>query len=380
MAIADSNRGRLSFIPEAVFGTTPATPNMQVLRVTGSDFAAQKDTVVSNEVRSDRMVAALMEVGATAAGGFDCELSLGGSFDKLIEAALCGTFSGATSVSSVAVLAGNQFSETGIGTNVTVGQYVYASGFANAVNNGWHLVTAVTSGAITVATTLVAEAANAGKTVKGKTLRNGTVGRSFAVEQGFLDVGQYFMFNGQRVGTFNLDGSAGQIVTGKFGFQGTRAQFASSTFASATTAPTSTIPVNATSNFGRVQEGATLGDLATGVQGFSLSLDNALRNQMAVGSKFPYGIGYGRQTVSGSINAYFENTALYAKFLNHAATGLAFSFADSAGNAMRVTLPRVFFMQSNPTISGIDQDVMEQLQWTAIADASGSHQIQIDIA
>lgn len=382
MAYADSNRGRLGFVPETVFGTTPATPAFQILRITGSDFGAQKDTVVSNEIRADRMIAGLMETGATATGGFDFELSLGGSYDALIEAALCGTFSTSISATNVAAASTtNKFTATSIDTNAVVGQYVLAAGFTNTANNGWHKVTAKSSGEITVDSTLTTETAAIGKTVKGKTLRNGTTTRAFAFEESYLDVVQHFLYNGMRVGTFSLDASAGQIVTGKFGLQGIKGSFSTTAFSTSNPAATTTVPVNATSNFGTIQEGATLANLATGVQGFSLSLDNALRNQMTVGSKFPTGIGYGRQNITGTLNAYFENTTLYAKFLNHTATGLAFSFTDgTAGNGMRITLPRVYFTQSNPNIAGVDQDVMEQLQWTAIADSLGTYQIQVDIS
>jgi hypothetical protein len=380
MAIADSNRGRYAIVAETVPGTTPTTPAMQTLRVTGADFGATKETVVSNEVRSDRMTSALMEVGASASGGFDVELSLGGSFDMLIEAALAGTWSTPLNTTNVAVIAGNKFSATAGWANAVVGQFVYATGFTNAANNGWFRVIAATANDITVDGTLTVETASAGKTVKGRMLRNGTVARSFAVEEAFLDINQYFMYNGQRVGTWTMDAQAGQIVTGNFGFVGTKSAFQGTTFSGSILPATTTTPVNATANFGKIQEGATLADLATAVQSFNLSLDNALRPQTALGSKYPVGVGYGRQTISGSLNAYFENTTLYTKFLNHAATGLSFSFLDMSGNAMRITLPRVYFTSSNPSVAGVDQDVMEQIEWTAISDGSAApYQIQIDM-
>lgn len=379
MAIADSNRGRLAYIVESTFGTTPATPTLQTLRATAFNFDYQKGTTASNEVRSDRMVAALMEVSGQSTGSIDYELSFGGSYDPLIEAALCGTFSTAINATgATATVTTNVLGATGIGTNAVVGQYVLASGFTNPVNNGWHLVSAVSANALTVTSTL---ATDTGGTVKGKRVRNGTTARSFFFEEGFTDVTQFFGFNGQRIGTFSLDGSAGQVVTGKFGLQGTTSTFGASANGSSYTPATTTTPVNATSNFGTIQEGATLINLATGVQGFSMALDNSLRQQMAVSKKSAYGIGYGKQSITGSLNAYFENTNLYTKFLNHTATGLSFSFTDSGlATGMRVTLPRVYFTESNPSVGGIDQDVMEQLNWTAIADATGTYQIQIDIA
>lgn len=377
--LADSNLGRVAFIAESTFGTTPASPNMQILRVTSFDVGATKETVISDEVRSDRMVSTVSEVAAMSGGTVGFELSLGGSFDTLIEAALCGTFSTAVNATNVAVTTTSTFNLVGAFTNTVVGQWVFASGFTNAANNGWHRITARTNDAITVASTLVVETAGAGKTVRGRVLRNGAVRRSFSFEEAFTDINQFFIFRGQRIGSMALDVTAGQIVTGSFGMQGSTSSANNSTFTGSTTAATSTAVINATSNVGAVLEAGTYTALTTAIQSFSLNLDNGLRNQMAVGSKFPAGIGYGRQTVSGSLNAYFQSRALYDKFLSHEATALSFALGDSAGNAMRITFPRVFFNSSNPNIAGIDQDVMENIDWTAVLDSATGCQIQIDM-
>lgn len=377
--ISDSNFGRLAYIAEATFGTTPATPALKTLRITSSDFGAAKETVTSDEIRADRMVSTIAETAAMSSGSFNWELSLGGTLDEMIEAALCGTYTTPLSVTNVEVLSGNRFAATGAFAGAVVGQWVLSAGFTTPANNGWHRVTAVTANDITVATTLTVEAADVAQTVRGKMLRNGVVKRSFSFEEAMLDINQFFIFRGQRLGTMSMDVQAGQIVTGSFGFQGTQAANAGTTFSGSIVAPTTTQIVNATSNVGGIFEDTTYTALTTAIQGFSFNLDNALRNQMAVGSKFPAGIGYGRQTVSGSINAYFQNAALYNKFLNHTSSALSFAFADAAGNAMRVTLPKVFFNTSNPNIGGIDQDVMEQIEFTAVLDPTTACQIQIDI-
>lgn len=377
--ISDSNFGRLAYIAESSFGITPATPAMQILRVTSSDFGSQKETAISDELRSDRMVSTMAETAAMSSGSLNYELSLGGSFDPLIEAALCGTLTTAVNASNVAVTAGNVFTLVGAFTNVVVGQWVFAGGFTNAANNGWHRVTVTTANAITVASTLVVEVAAVGKTVKGRMVRNGVVKRSYTIEEAMLDINQFFAFRGMRLGTMSMDVQAGQIVTGSFGFQGTAGTVAGATISGSTPPATTTQIVNATSNVGGVFEDTTYTALTTAVQGFNFTLDNALRNQMAVGSKFPVGIGYGRQTVSGSLNAYFQSAALYNKFLNHTNSALSFGFTDLAGNALRVTFPRVFFTTSNPSLGGIDQDVMEQIDFQAVADPVTACQIQVDI-
>ena len=380
---ADSNRGRVSYALETTFDTYNAgsPPAMQILRVTQSDFVAKKSTVVSNEIRATRDVATMAMVGGNSDGSFTYELSGGGAFDDFIQAALGGTYGTATAVTSVSATAStNVFAATGIDTNVTVGQNILAYGFVNAANNGWFRVTAKTTGQITVAGTLVTESATVSTGVKAKTLTNGVVKRSFAVEEAFTDVGQYFLYTGQRIGTMTLTAKAGQLVTGTFAFVGATSQNKTSGFASGYTAASSAQIMNATTNVGSVLEGSSLTALTTGIEEFTLNLDNALRPQMAVGSRYPKNIGYGRQTITGTINAYFYDTTLYAKFLNHTATSLVFSFTDGVGGGVRIYLPKVYFSTDDPALGGIDQDVMEKIAFTAVYDPTVGSQIVIDIA
>lgn len=221
-------------------------------------------------------------------------------------------------------------------------------------------------------------------TISGKMLRNGIMKRSFVVEQGFTDVSKYFRFNGQRLGTMSLDLASGAVINGSFGFQGASAEQGDTSFADSTTTDvtTTTSTVNATENVGDIRESSAMDILANTVQSFSLNVDNALRDQSAVGEKYPKGIGYGRQTVSGSMTVYFENGNLYDKFLNHTYTQLSIDAFDGAAtpNRIRITLPRVIFQTDNPNVGGIDQDVTESIDFTAIYDPTTRCQIQIDLA
>ena len=94
MAFADSSETEIAFIPESTFGTTPATPAFQRMRVTSEDLTGEQQTVVSNELRPDAEVADLIRVGESATGNLPFELSFGAEFDTLFEHALRGTFSG----------------------------------------------------------------------------------------------------------------------------------------------------------------------------------------------------------------------------------------------------------------------------------------------
>jgi len=94
MSIADSSETRLSYVNEATWNTTPATPAFQNIRMTDEDFAKEKATGVSNEIRPDAEVADLVRLGVSASGGFGFELSHG-DFDTLFEHILRGTFAAA---------------------------------------------------------------------------------------------------------------------------------------------------------------------------------------------------------------------------------------------------------------------------------------------
>jgi hypothetical protein len=83
----DSNRAQLSYVLETDFGVIPATPVFKILRTTGEDLKAAKDTVVSAEIRADRQVADLAKVNSGASGGFKFEWSYG-AYSSLIAAAL----------------------------------------------------------------------------------------------------------------------------------------------------------------------------------------------------------------------------------------------------------------------------------------------------
>jgi len=117
------------------------------------------------------------------------------------------------------------------------------------------------------------------------------------------------------------------------------------------------------------------------VQSIDLNVDNALRYQNSVGSKYPCGIGYGRQNVSGTLVAYFQDTTIYNLFLNHTDVAISWGFTDNAGNGLHFALPRVKIGTDTPNLEGIDTDVVESLDFQAIAyDPGGTedpYQIQI---
>ncbi|MBA9066993.1 hypothetical protein FHR71_000723 [Methylobacterium sp. RAS18] len=87
MSIASGSTRRIAYVPEAVFGTTPATPSFQTFRATGGP-RTNKVTDTSEEIRSERNVTDEMHLGQDVAGDYNTEWSYGGFTDDMLEAML----------------------------------------------------------------------------------------------------------------------------------------------------------------------------------------------------------------------------------------------------------------------------------------------------
>jgi len=92
MTIAESDGTRLAYIAEVTEGTTPATPAFQTLRYVSESLTAAKNSLQSNEIRSDKNLADIIAAGESVSGGIDGEFSYG-TFDDFLEAAMRGTWS-----------------------------------------------------------------------------------------------------------------------------------------------------------------------------------------------------------------------------------------------------------------------------------------------
>lgn len=90
--MADSSQTRLASIAESTYGTTPTSPTFLNQRFTGESLNANINTIVSNEIRPDRNVSDLIQVGQSAGGSVNFELSYG-SFDPWLEGLLFNTWS-----------------------------------------------------------------------------------------------------------------------------------------------------------------------------------------------------------------------------------------------------------------------------------------------
>jgi hypothetical protein len=95
--MADGSRHSMAFVLETTYGTTPATPIMTNIRHTQTSLAMSKDSLQSEEIRSDRQIADFRHGARQTGGDIQFELSYG-SFDSILEAVLLGAWTADTPV------------------------------------------------------------------------------------------------------------------------------------------------------------------------------------------------------------------------------------------------------------------------------------------
>lgn len=401
MALADTNRTAIRSKAESTWGTA-ATGNYQIERLTGESLIHDKATVPSNELRSDRQVPFLAEVGAGASGAVNFELSYG-SYDSWLESLLYSTWqtpSGGArqTISCTLTNSPNQISGTGVGTDIVVGQYVRLDGNTTPANDGWYLVTVVDSANLVT----VAEAFDTpeGPTSIGYSasyIRNGTTEKSLTIERQFTDVTskEFTLFTGMIASSMSMAIAESAIITGSFNFLGKEGALADATAAGTPVAATTTDVINATSNVGQISETYGLANrtaLSTAIQAINFTIDGSLRHQRAIANRTAVGVGEGRYQATGNVNAYFEDGSLFEKYVLHTATSLSIRMHDGAtgdtaaatlanrvaGNTYIVTFPRVFFSSGGPQAGATDQDVFANLNFQAVLDSETGVTVQVD--
>jgi len=381
MSFASSNRTALRFIKESTFGVTPATPVFQALRFTGESLNYNLSNITSNEIRDDRQRSALVQVQSDAAGDLNIEMSYN-SYDEFLQAAFASAWGTATdivdSLTISAVAADNSLNSSGTEfANLVVGQWIKLT---STTNNGYGRVATQTSAKITLTgITLADESAGTAVSVSGTMMRNGTTLLSYTIQKALQDstVPTYMNFTGARCGGLDLSYATGQIVTGAFKFMALGANVSETQITGATVVPATTTEVmNAVGNISAIylndsQSTAFFNTL-------SLSINNNLRSQDAIGSLPHVGIALGSLDVTGDINLYFEDKTMYDLYLNASAFSLAFVMEDASGNAYVFTLPYVKFESGEVVAGGLDTDVMMQAGWRAILDPTTLCTAQVD--
>jgi len=89
---ADGSTVRLADVSEVTIGTIPATPAFQVMRYRTASVRIAKQTDISDEVRPDRNVPDIADVGRSVSGNIETRFSYG-TYDAWLERLMASTWS-----------------------------------------------------------------------------------------------------------------------------------------------------------------------------------------------------------------------------------------------------------------------------------------------
>lgn len=201
------------------------------------------------------------------------------------------------------------------------------------------------------------------------TIKNGVALNSYTIQKHFqdMDVPVYQNFVGCRVGGMNLEFQNGSILTGSFSIMGLNATASTSQIAGATVvaAPTQSV-MNAVTNLVEIEENGVTSTMV--IKNLSLSVNNNLRAQDAIGTLGHIGIALGRCEVTGNITAYFKDLVQYDKFMNNTNFALSFKCLDDVNDYYEFLMPRCKFETATVVSGGGDQDIMIEGTYRAIYD------------
>lgn len=176
----------------------------------------------------------------------------------------------------------------------------------------------------------------------------GTTQKSFTIEMGQPDIGVYRTFNGMTPSSFTLNVPSGNaLVTAEFEFMGMNGAMTATSMDA-----TFDQPSNADQPF--VHLDSTFNEGGTGISyltGLTVTIDNALTQNYALGSAGARSITAGMANVTGQIVAFFESSALFLKFLNETESSLSFTL-NANSTTETWTLPRVKYNAASIALNG----------------------------
>jgi len=377
MAFADTSTYTLAYAKESTFDEPVAgTGVYKLLRNTGESLNTSLESARSDEIDSSRQYTGSVHVSGTSAGSVNFQLSYA-EYDDFFEAVL----------QSADWSAGYSDTGTNITSNVVtvtstaglkVGKLVRLSGLAATAEDDVYTVHAVSDPThFETAETLTDEAVASVTITNSGTIENGSTQRSYTFEKNFQvdGVNNYFNMSGMRAGSMSLSLASGSILSGEIGLQGATGVGTGTTSQDAGTyiATTTNELMNSVSDVTgltmySVTTAGVLALMSGTFQELSINLNNNLRDQTAVGSLFPAGIGSGRIDVEATASLYFASQAFFNQFLANGSIQIRCKISDPAGNTYGIVLPEMKIASHEVTASGADADVMASVTFSGVKD------------
>jgi len=360
--MANGSRHSLYAVKEVTYGITPNSPALDLVRITGTTLGLSKDSLGSEEIRSDRQISDFRLGANQISGDVNFELSYG-TFDQFLQSVLLSPAwveQADTGTSSIDATASGfeQASGSFITDGFLVGQLVVSTGFIDAGFNGKSIITAVAALTMTTVPITGSHGVEAGggdeQLIAAESVRSASTRSSFSFIRLFDDIQPsdkpYYIYKGVELNAMSLSIAANAMITGTFSVTG-QSQITAVDLTSLGT-PTYN-PVSTTSPLdsftGTLEEGGVVVAVITEI---ALSLENGIEPRYVVGSKNSIYPSVGRSNLTGTVTAYFEDSTLIDKFIDETESSIVFNLPDGAGNIQRYRIPRLKYTGGQPDVSG----------------------------
>jgi hypothetical protein len=394
MPLPSADRVQLAYIPEATFGVTPTTGNGYNLRTTGETLQFNLTKETDKELNANAENTSSTTTGAQADGDIKGHMQYA-EYDRLFAGLMRSAWSaygtnGVGSTFSASVTAGTLGTVASV---ITAGAApINANAFTTLAPGQWFkvnmpgdpndgklarvsLTVAPTPTTVTcdVNTPLTAATAVAGSSLSTSRLKNGVTMQSFTIERQISEIGQYMAYRGLYVSKFSTQFASKSITDVTFTTLGKDMIKGGATTLPGTTAASQTYDIqNGVTGVANIWEnGAPLA--GTTIKSMKFDIDSGLRAQDGLGVLGLVGVGIGTFAVTGTLEVYFANGALFDKYANDVYTSICLTTKDSLGNGYVISLPRVMLTKASVNAGGRNTDLMASFEFTAYADKANAN-------
>lgn len=378
--LANGSRQQIAIAEEQNFGVTP-TANGKIFRFTSETLQKNVNQITSGEVEPSGMVTDRKKVGVTAQGDISGEFSIG-NLDSILEGVLrnnIDTYSITREMSYVVdgtkiTSATGDFTET-----FEPGMFILPKGFTEGADKFDKAVkiTAVSELELTLDASdlnVAPTAETAEVTIAGKTIKNGTVLKSYAIEKFFSDVEKYIFYNGCIINQLNFNFPDQNVITTDLSFAGSEEDVSETSIFTGYDDMTTNEILDTSNNLPSVR----FNDLSVPSQTFDLSINNNARMNTAHGSQKAIAGSQGTQDITGNMNVYFKDFTQYNLFKNDTTISFDYQLEDKDGNLFVVSIPSAKITACPIVGGGKDTDVVASMSFGAIKDEELNYQIRID--
>lgn len=385
--MSEASAHKLSYIIEAIRGTTPTNPRFQALPDTRTTLALTRDTLTSERITGDRFPEEPRSGVNGVSGDIPADLS-SRAYDDFIASALQGPWVEAGLIDGVDFevdsVPNDDLTQGDIVDTPTNGQVFIDFLDAKAEKtvlrfdptiagpSTFHELFGLDS--VTIDGVLFEVTAYADLEEDG-TVKAGDTRLSFSVLREFSDFegGEkpFLLYSGCEVASWNLTAAANSLAKSTFTFFGRDMDGPNEN------APTNTsiAPAFDTEPFDTFSGAMEIDGVETCiVTDYSLTINNGHAPRYGIGCDVSEDPSVNMSLIEGSITTYFEDADLYEKFVNEGSMALKLTLSDSDNNQMVIYLPNCKVGSgTQPDVSG-DGPITLVVNFTAHKDqALGSH-------